>query len=248
MHSIFGTKHLLILAGCLLVIILGVWYARKLPLATLCKRMLPIGVVSEVIKVFYYILANEETHGGILPKSDLPFHLCSLQILFFLIVVCVENPKIKELLLSFMMPSCLCGGVAALLIATTSSLNGGWIISLQYFGYHCAIAIFGITLLTTNQMKLTLRNLVLCLKFLLAIFLVSIYINSMLYDGTFSPNFMYVSSPPQTGLPYLNENHGWLVYIVHYAFLAFVCICACYAYPIIKNAKADRLEAKKVVK
>ncbi len=246
MNTLFGTKHLIILAVCLVVIVLGVKFARKMPLTKLCRRMLHIGVVSEVIKVFYYILANESTYGGILPKSDLPFHLCSLQILFILIVVCTENPKIKELLLSFMMPSCLCGGVAALLIATQSSLNGGWIISLQYFGYHCAIAIFGISLMTSQQLRLTGRNLLLCLKFLLAVFLLSVYINSALYDGNFSPNFMYVSSPPQSGLPFLNEDQGWLVYILRYALLVLVCVGGCYAYPLIKNARAKgRKEAAK---
>lgn len=245
MHTLFGTKHLMILAVCLVMLVLGVKFARKLSLARMCRWMLHIGVVSEIIKVFYYILANEATYGGILPKSDLPFHLCSLQIIFILIVVCAENPKVKELLLSFMMPSCLCGGVAALLIATQSALNGGWIISLQYFGYHCAITVFGISLMTSSQIKLTGRNFLLCLKFLLGIFLLSIYINSMLYDGSFSPNFMYVSSPPQSGLPYLNEDKGWLVYILRYALLVLVCVSGCYAYPITKNIRAKRRQEAK---
>ena len=115
MHSIFGTKHLLILAVCVAVMVLGCWFVRKWPLKKLAKTVLGIGMVSEYIKIFYYIMANEATHGGILPKTDLPFHLCSIQILFIFIIVYANSQKIKELLLSFMIPSCLFGGIADLL-------------------------------------------------------------------------------------------------------------------------------------
>ena len=87
MHSIFGTKHLIILAISLAAMVLGVIFARKWPMKKLAKTMLNIGLVSEFIKVFYYIMANEATHGGILPKTDLPFHLCSIQLLFMAVLV-----------------------------------------------------------------------------------------------------------------------------------------------------------------
>lgn len=91
MHSLFGTKHLLILAVCALAVCLGVIAVRKWPLRRMCRVLLHIGVVSEITKVIYYILANEAKYDGILPKSDLPFQLCSLQILFSLIFVCTEK-------------------------------------------------------------------------------------------------------------------------------------------------------------
>ena len=159
MHSMFGTKHLIILAISLVALVLGTLAARKWNLQKLAKTLLGIGLVSEFIKVFYYIMANEATHGGILPKTDLPFHLCSIQIIFVAVVVYAKSEKFKELLLSFMIPSCLFGGIAALLIATTSSLNGGWILSVQYFGYHVAISIFALVLLRGNIMKLTVSYL-----------------------------------------------------------------------------------------
>ena len=237
MHSLFGTKHLIILALCAAAIVAGVLFARKQPLEKLAKILLGIGMASEFIKVFYYILANEATHGGILPKTDLPFHLCSIQIIFIAIVVYGKSEKFRELLLSFMIPSCMLGGLAALLIATGSSLNGGWILSVQYFGYHVSIIVFAIALLLSGQPKLTIRHYVNCLKFTCILMLFAIYINSVLYDGVSNINFMYVASPPQSGLPYLNEDHGWLVYIVHYAALVIFCITACYVGPIIRGLR-----------
>lgn len=232
MHSIFGTKHLIILAISLVMLVLGALWTRKWSLEKLTKTLLCIGLVSEFIKVFYYIMANEATHGGILPKTDLPFHLCSIQILFVAVLVYSKNEKLKELLLSFMLPSCLFGGIAALLIATTSSLNGGWILTVQYFGYHVAISIFALVLLTGNVFQLTVKHYVNCLKFLMVLMLFAVYINSILYDGVSNINFMYVASPPQSGLPFLNEDHGWLVYIAHYAFLVLFCVTLCYIKPI----------------
>lgn len=232
MHSIFGTKHLIILAISLIFIVFSALATRKWDLKKLTKTLFAIGLVSEFIKVFYYIMANEATHGGILPKTDLPFHLCSIQILFLAVLVYSGNQKFKELLLSFMLPSCLFGGIAALLIATTSSLNGGWILSVQYFGYHAALVIFALALLRGKVLELTVRHYVNCLKFLAVLMLFAIYINSILYDGVSNINFMYVASPPQSGLPFLNEDHGWLVYIVHYAALVIFCVTLCYIKPI----------------
>ena len=62
---------------------------------------------------------------------------------------------------------------------------------------------------------------------------------------------MYVVKPPMDGLPYLNCEHGWLVYIVHYALLAVFCVTACYAKPILsalrrkKTADAPAEETEK---
>lgn len=233
MHSIFGSKHLIILAFSLLFVIFGTIFAKKWPIEKLARVLLGIGLVSEFIKVFYYIIANEASYGGILPKTDLPFHLCSIQLIFVAVLVYSSNEKLKQLLLSFMIPSCLFGGIAALLIATTSSLNGRWILSVQYFGYHCAIVIFALVLLCGGKFRLTIRHYTNCLKFLVVLMLFAIYINSILYDGNSNINFMYVASPPQSGLPFLNEDHGWLVYICHYAFTVVFCVTLCYIKPII---------------
>ena len=50
MHSIFGTKHIIILAVCLILIVLAYIFSRKLKFATAAKIMLYVGIVSEIIK------------------------------------------------------------------------------------------------------------------------------------------------------------------------------------------------------
>ena len=245
MHSIFGTKHLIILAVSLAAMILGVTFARKWPIKKLAKTMLGIGLVSECIKIFYYIIANEATHGGILPKTDLPFHLCSIQLIFMAVLVFSNHEKLKQLLLSFMIPSCLFGGVAALLIATSSSINGGWILSVQYFGYHVAITVFAISLLLGTEFPLTVKKYFDCLKFLVVLMFFAVYINSVLYDGVSNINFMYAASPPQSGLPFLTEKYGWLVYICHYIFTIVFCVTLCYIKPIVVALK-QKCSRKKI--
>ena len=243
-HSIFGTKHLIIVGICLVLIVGLFILSRKLKFSTVCKIMFYVGIVSETIKIFYYIVRNESTHGGLLPKTDLPFHLCSIQILFIAVVNYAKSEKLKRFLLSFMYPSCLIGGFAAILIATDSSLNGMWIITVQYFLYHVAIMVLALNIATRKDQKLETADYFNCLKFLGILMFFAVYINSAIYEvdetgKIITGNFMYVVSPPQSGLPFLNENHGWLVYIAHYACLILLCVSLCYTKPIIDGIKAQ---------
>ena len=114
MHPLFGTKHLILVAISLILVAVGFIFSKKLSFKTMTRVMLYIGLISETIKIFYYIITNEDKFGGVLPKSDLPFHLCSIQILFIVLLNISENEKLKSMLTSFMMPSCLVGGLAAL--------------------------------------------------------------------------------------------------------------------------------------
>lgn len=246
MHSIFETKHLIIVGVCIALIVGLFSLSKKLKFSTVCKTMFYVGIISETIKIFYYIIQNEATHGGVLPKTDLPFHLCSIQIIFVAIVNFAKSEKLKRFLLSFMFPSCLIGGIAAILIATNSSLNGMWIITAQYFLYHVAIVVLALNICTRKELKLTVTDYFNCLKFLVVLMFFAVYINSIVDDGSGKINFMYVVSPPQGGLPFLNEKHGWLVYIVHYACLVVFCVTMCYIKPIIEGIKA-KIAAKSVV-
>ena len=238
MHALFGTKHLILIALSAVLIVVFFLLSKKLKFKDVCKIMFYVGLASETVKIFYYIIQNEATHGGILPKTDLPFHLCSIQIIFIAVVNFANSEKLKRFLLSFMYPSCLLGGIAAILIATDSSRNGSWVITAQYFLYHIAIVVLALNICTNKESKLEISDYFSCLKFLVGLMFFSIYINSIVYDGVSNINFMYVASPPQNGLPFLNENHGWLVYIVHYASLILFCLTACYLKPIIGAIKA----------
>lgn len=244
MNELFGAKHIILMLISLALIVVGFIFSRKLSLPSIIKILFGIGIVSEIVKVFYYIITNEELYNGYLPKTDLPFHLCSIQIIFVVILIISKNEKIKRLLLSFMMPSCLFGGIMAIIIATNSSRNGSWIITTQYFGYHIAISIFGLRLIIDKEINWSFKDYINCLIFLGAIGICAIYLNSILNDGTNNINFMYVVNPPQDGLPYLNKDNGWLVYIIHYAFLAILLVSLVYIKPIINKLKSLREKAE----
>lgn len=236
-HSIFGIKHIIIVTICAVLITVLSILSKRISFNKLCKIMLYVGIISEIIKIFYYTYQNEATHGGVLPKTDLPFHLCSIQIIFLVILNVSSNEKLKRFILSFMFPSCLIGGIAAILIATNSALNGMWILTSQYFLYHVAIVVFATRIPTNDKFRLELSDYFNCLKMLLIIMFFAFYINSIVYDGMSNINFMYVASPPQSGLPFLTEKYGWLVYIVHYAFLVVVSVTLCYLKAIIRAIK-----------
>ena len=46
-HSIFGTKHLILVGVCIALIIVLFIFSRKLEFSTICKMMLYVGIVSE---------------------------------------------------------------------------------------------------------------------------------------------------------------------------------------------------------
>ncbi len=228
----FSLKHLIIMAICVGVVCGLLFLIRKWDLHKASKMLLVVGIISELVKVFTYIILNEDEYGGILPKTDLPFQLCSIQILFVMVVVFTKNEKIKRVLLSFMMPSALIGAALAIAIPTPSSLNY-WVITFQYFIYHSVLIVYAIKILLDKTLKLNVKDYVTCLVFLLVLMFFSIYINSMMYDGYAEVNFMYVVSPPVDDLPFLNENNGWFVYILHYAVVVMVSVTACYIKPIV---------------
>ena len=250
-HPLFGTKHLILAALSYVLCIALFFVVRKWKFRNVCKAMFYIGIVSELVKIFYFTIANEDKFGGILPKTDLPFHLCSIQIIFIAILYLYNKPKVNKFLLSFMRPSCLFGGIAAILIATDSSRNGTWVITAQYFLYHVALVVFALYLYGSKEVRFDIKDYFNCLKFLVVLMFFAFYINSILldsgYDTGYNINFMYVAGPPQPNLPYLNDNNGWLSYIIRYAVLILGCISLSYIVPIV-NAIHFALKNRKAAK
>ena len=243
MYSLFGTKHLILIAVSILLVVCMYFSTKKWKFETVCKSLLVIAIISEIVKTFTYIVINEDKYGGILPKSDLPFQLCSIQLIFIIIVTITKNEKIKRCILSFMLPSCLFGGIAAIAIATKSSLNV-LPITIQYFTYHSALCTFSIRLFTEKNFKWNIKDYLTSLVFVICALFFAIYINSMMYDGTSNVNYMYVVNPPEDNLPFLNKNGGWLAYMGKYALLVIICISLCYIKPIIVAIK-QKVQTKK---
>ena len=250
----FGTVHIWALIASAVLIALGILFTRRLSLDTVTKIMFGIGIVSEIVKVFTYTVWNEAKLGGYLPKTDLPFHLCSIQIVFLAILVFSQNKRLHRLLYSFMLPSCLIGALGALLIPASSPVSRLCVITFQYFIYHSALIVFAVKLFTAKELRFTVKDYFACLGMLVFIMFIAIYINSILYAKEYSlvvengearlaeslnkVNFMYVVDPPVAGLPFLNKNNGWLSYILRYGAVCVTAVTLVYIKPIIRAITA----------
>ena len=258
----FGLKHIIILIFCVAACVCGAIFLRKLKLKTWYRILLFVGIVSETVKIVYYVRANEGVYGGYLPKTDLPFQLCSIQLLFIALLNFTKSEKLHRFLLAFMLPTCLIGGAAAILIPTSSSLSA-WPITFQYFIYHSVIITFAVYLFGCREIKWEIGDYFNALKMLALMAFIAVYLNSMFFDlGGYEKidgveqvvfarrvNFMYVVDPPASGLPLLNKDHGWLVYIINYAWIAVTALTLCYIKPVVKAIAAkisrkDRLAEK----
>ena len=238
----FDIVHILIIILTLALVTLTIVFRNKMKLEKLQKILLFIGIISEVVKVFSYIIINEDTLGGYLPKTDLPFHLCSMQIILLFILNFSKNDKLKKLIYGFMLPTCLIGGFAAILLPTSSS-KSYVLIFIQYFSYHISIVCFAAYLLTSKEVEYEIKDYFNTLLCLVAVLLIAIYINSILNDYIHNINFMYVVNPPVDGLPILNKDHGWLVYILSYALICVIAVTLCYSKTIIdaiRNRKTEK--------
>ena len=248
--SLYGTNHLVFLGVTIISIATLLILFLKKDLSFWLKFMLYAGIISEIIKVVSYTVMNEGLYNGYLPKTDLPFQLCSIQIIFILILNISKNEKLNRFILSFMLPTCLVGGLAAILLPTSSS-RSVMIISCQYFLYHSILIAFSIYLLSSKQIEWTFDDYKNSLKFLLIMAFFAVYINSMCYDVVeyindngekivqfvSRVNFMYIIDPPAENLPILNKDNGWLSYIIRYGIIAISVISLCYIKPIINHIK-----------
>jgi len=238
----FSVRHIITMVLCIGLIV-GLFYlTKKWEFKKKIKYAMIVGILSEIVKILFYIVANEDKYGGYLPKNDLPFQLCSIQILLLCILNYSKNEGLNRSILSFMLPCSLIGGSAAILIPTSSSLTTV-VIGLQYNIFHSVIIVFALHILTSKELNLTIKDYFSCLKMILVVMFFAIYINSICYDGNQTVNFMYVVNPPVSGLPILNKNHGWLVYFISYGIIVLTAITLCYIKPII-NAVKEKINNK----
>ena len=167
----------------------------------------------------------------LLPKS-LPFQLCSFMIFFVAYLVFGRDEKRKELIKSFIVVIFIVAGSLAVILATCldssntahfgDSFKDPQCGPIQYFTYHAGMIWYAIYLIKTKQVKMGFKPFLTNLCFLAVMFLVGIWANSILI--VYEPNFMFLAAPPAKGLPILNLNHGWHVYMAHYTLIAVLAV------------------------
>lgn len=254
----FTWRHLLWLAicVCLIVFIVYEFKKRKPSLDRVLTTTLTIALLSETAKMTGVIELVPSQNGELLlpylPMNHLPLHFCSIQILLIIAVKLIKSKKKKETLLAFMAPTCVLGGIMALLMpsifTTTISVEQAFtsIMSYQFFIFHTMIIAFGIIIAKSDWVdwdKKHYKNTVL-LVYLLGF--ISIYLNSILaspnyVDGKlvsvdFWTNFFFTYQNP-IGLK-LTAIWQWYLYLVIIMLLTAGLVYLFY-WPLIRKNKKN---------
>lgn len=213
-HFIFLGISILCIIGTILIA-----KYKKIPLKYMIIFMLIVSIISEFVKMIHYVEPSFNEFGiedgGILQKEALPFHMCSIQIFLIIILVLTKNEKLKQTLLAFIYPTGFMGATLSLLIPTID-IEFNSLLTYQYFFYHAFLIAFGLYIPLSKEVEINFKTFVKSSIILTSLFICSIWVNSLLsdpIDQTYT-NFFFSRKPPIEGLPYLNLNQGWPVYIL----------------------------------
>lgn len=217
--------------------------------------MLIIAVISELVKISEYIVPyyeNNQAIGVYFKKEGLPFHLCSIQIIFLFMVRLCKEGSFKNKLLAFQYPTVFLGALLALILATiTIEFNRP--LTWQYFLYHAFLLIYGLYIPMSKIVEIDTKmffNTCICL---VGLFILSIYINGLIavptQDVVNSTGdvigtteglyvwFFYSTKPPIKNLPILNLDNGWYMYILSILLIGIVAITLVHIPFFIKDYK-----------
>lgn len=217
----FTTKHFIWIGICILFILIMNHYAKKedFTLQNACYFFMFICLLSETTKMMSDMIPS--THGGMhLNPQSLPFHICS--ILLFIAVVGT------------------CGGIAAILIPTYGvEFNVANV--YQCFMYHATLTWFSLYLIRFKHANLGMQAFKNNLVVLFALLIFNLYMNSIL--AVYDTNFMFIVRPPLEGLPFLNLNHGYYIYLFRVIMLGVIGLSLFHLPFIVKERKSCETES-----
>ncbi|MBE5957004.1 MAG: hypothetical protein E7253_11220 [Lachnospiraceae bacterium] len=255
----FTINHLIWAVICGVLLFLGFISLKKYrPTLQQVLNIACIGaIVSEVIKTFSVLQVVPSTDGSTMylymELGHLPFHLCSIQILFIFIARFAGDSKAKETLLAFMYPTCAAGAFLAILLPSifTSSIDISQAfthpLAYQYFLYHTMLILLGVYIPMSGEVKIQGKHLLSSLGILVLLAFVSLYLNSMfavptyvngeLVSVDYMSNFFFTQATP-IGIA-LTEKWHWFVYYGIIVVIANVMLGAFYAPFMKKKDKKD---------
>ena len=247
----YQLNHFIFLGICILCIVGVLLFAslKKVSLKKMTIFMLIVSIISEIIKMIHYI---EPTYsefglidGGVLPKEALPFHMCSIQIFLIIILVISKNEKLKNTILAFIYPTGFMGAMLSLFIPVID-IEFTTLLTYQYFLYHAFLLAFGLYIPLSKEVEINFKTYVKTSIILASLFICSIWINSLLSEARdrIYTNFFFSSKPPIEGLPYLNMNQGWAMYVLKVFVLGIFLVTLVHLPFLIKEYKIKRYRKK----
>ena len=214
----FSLNHFIWLALCAAGITAGAVFAvrKQITVKTASLWMSAICIASEVSKMMTHMLPAP-LGGMALDPLALPFHLCSMQIFLVFYITLSRDSERRRKVISFMVPTALLGGVAAMLIPI-DGVDFRDPLAYQCFIFHGGLVWYALYFLLTKQVTLDKNAYLRNLGILLTLAFLMLYVNGAL--SAYGTNFMFLTRPPMEGLPLLNLNHGWHCYFLTLAGLA----------------------------
>ena len=256
----FSTGHLIWIGLSFVIVSAGVLFFRKTQpsLSKLIRICFILGLVSEVVKIVSVItivpvvdaavvMQNGQPVLTYIPRYDytpmlgaehLPLELCSLQLIFMLIVIVTKNKKLQQNIFSIMYPTGLIGGIMGIILSGTAPYATGladFFTSprmLQYFLYHIMIVWLSICLGMSRESGLTFRKWRLAIAALILLDIPTFYLNSVLSDKVYVNGELigathriniFSSYVNPIGLV-LTEKWQWIVYLLIRLVLAVIMV------------------------
>lgn len=241
--TMFTLNHFIWLAIslCIIVIYLLINKFFKLSFKNNLVILFIVCIISEIVKIAVNIESQTYKVDKIayyLDVGDLPFHLCSIQIFFVIaLMFFVKKESTKHVLLSFMFPTMLLGGIIALFIPTVG-VSFSKVQVYQFFIFHAFIVAFALYLIIHKIVILDFRALFRNFGILALLVYIVFCINSMLRN--YNANFFYLSRPPMDNLPLLNLNNGWFCYFFTLLLIGIVSLTLLQLPFILINKKKNK--------
>lgn len=193
----YTLPHFIWLAVCIVFITVSTVLLRKYtpPFKKVMSWACMAAVLSELVKTFSVIQLVPSADGAksyvFLDTTNLPLHLCSIQIIFIFYSRFAKDGKLKEILHAFMYPTCTIGAFIAVLLP--SIFSGGVTFSeaflsghpYEYFLYHSVLVILGLHIYYTHKDALRPKHYFTTMGALGALAFVSLYLNSMFADPVY---------------------------------------------------------------
>ena len=193
----FTVNHYIWMAFCAILLAAGFTCLKKYrPSLGQVLNIACIGaIISEVTKTLSVLQVVPSTDGSTMhlymELGHLPFHLCSIQILFIFYARFAKESKAKETLLAFMYPTCAAGAFLAILLPSifTSSIDISQAfthpLAYQYFLYHTMLILLGMYIPMSGEVKIQGKHLLSSLGILSLLAFISLHLNSMFAVPTY---------------------------------------------------------------